>query len=544
MNEINKILILKLDCKLRIFLQAKLHVTMNFQETFFTIKITNEYVYCTIGDVTIFYCETPQFKDINEVDLKSFHNDYLLLVKDAKGISIIRLSTKKLDFFDGAEKFDIDDFLNVGHEQLLIHFGGKKHLVTDFECCYFDTRVASNKDNVGDNSMEDDFKTALPHPSVMSSLQFKISKAVSMGQILESNIREKKDLSHQCWQCLVNLSLDRESCEPKISTLTPIFNKQSPENTIFSDSARTDSGELKFSLVTKWMRRFCSKIVFCFSVKSSCRTIYGIKDVCFSFSNKNKQISSLSSSTSRQFQNYDFWERGSNKDFFVSLDIPSVLIISNLNFNVNLHLNLQNDHIYALHLTTVELSQSDILAVSCLDNKEYHLRDEEDKLTYEFVCTKKCFHLVSKITSLDKVVHIICSRLNCTKLLLGNLTVLITSPDIISGEIRLQNGRDFSQGVIYALSTEQLDVLVSVIQKMLPVDVTFQPSVSKDLLCDLKGKLTKETDEYSAQNSSKTNIDDVIVLDSSPIEVKNDSLKPSKSNIIDTDQALVNTFSL
>ena len=535
-------MILKLNDLLKRFFSKKLLVDLNFlKEDFVSISILNGYAYCKLGDFVIFYCDIPETQEA-EIELKPFHSDYLLAVCDPKGIYIISLSTKKQHYFEGAKKVVIDDVLNVGHEQLVIHFQ-ERCLITDFKCCNHETGLDSNTERKQMHNLVKGIEKPSPHPSVIRSLEYKISGSISQGQVLESNIRGKKDLIQQCWESLTNLSLDQESCKPKLSTLTKLFSKHQPNN-LQKNIDEPFPEKLQFHISTKWMQKFGDKLVFSYSVKNFCQTFIKVSDLSLSFCSVNKHAPTLSCTSSEQSVTSNVWEKRSDKEFLVSLDIPSTVIAANLNLNVNLHLRLNNKH-YSIHLTSFKVSRSDILTANCSDNKEYHLRDAEDKLTFEFLYSRKCFTLQSKITPLDKVFNIICNRLNCTKLLLGNLTILLLPHNVIHGEIRLQNGRDLSEGVIYASSTEKLALLISEIQNMLPCDVAFQPLISNNQLKGVQEKLLKEVSLH--ENFARNLIlnDDVIILDSPSNEICNGPKSDTLTTVItETDQTLIAAYSL
>ena len=536
-------MILKLNDSMRSYLKKILLIELNvLKEDFVSISICNGYVYCKMGDFVIFYCEIANMEGEAEIELKPFHTDYLLFVINSYGICVISLSTKKQHYFEKAKRIIIDDVLNVGHEQLVIHFQ-QKFIVTDFDCCYHDTKLDSDSRKVNElwHSAKITNKGPTPHPSVIRSLEHKISVSLSRGQALEANIKEKNEMVKQCWDCLANLSLDQENYKPELSTLTKLFGRQQPNN-LQSDVVRKIPVNIQFDFSMKWMRKFGDKLIFSFCVKNVCQTLYKVSIISLLFCNATKQFPTLSYTSSDQSTTCGIWEKSSNKEFLVSLDIPSTIFAADLNLNVNLHLRLDHKP-YSIHLTSFDVARADILTINSIENKEFHTRDSEDNIAFEFVCPRKCFTLQSKITLLDKVFNIICNRLNCTKLFLGNLTILLLPQNMINGEIRLQNGRDYSEGVVYASSAEKLDLLISEIQNILPCDVIFQPVLSSSKVEKLREKLSKEVTlrrNSTMNNSTMITDDDVIIIDSPTNELCND---PKPDTLIvaisDTDQLLM-----
>jgi len=497
--------ILKAGIKFKTFLKNKLLVKTSFVEDDLNINTMGKCIIIKLGEHVVFCCNFPSIMENPMVELKQFHNDYMLLMSSKSGgCCSVNLSTKTLNNWSDAEEILIEDLLEAGHDQLVVCFPGNDFVITDFACCTLDTR-AQAKENLNDKYFK---PPCTMHPSVKSSLEHKILDSQQEKQRLEANIREKQIVIQESWQSLLNMTLDLQHSQSKTTSLVRLFDGEIEE---LQTSCSIE--QVNFKILDTWIRKVAQMLVIGCSIENKSRDDMNFSNFSLSITILNSGVTSCHSST-RTNDHQNKWQHGGAETFLVALDLPHLVHTDILTFCFNLHLSFSSnpEKLYVVSLGKHDLNRLNIMAMGSIEREEYSKRNTIDNLAFQLVCQKQHFVLISKVSSLELLGNVLAQRLNCVQLSVG--TVNILSLTNYQGEIRLQMGKNYIEGTVLAVSIDFLNSLIIEIQHVLPADVSFQPLLKTESFANACNCLLKESKAYHTYAKTKQNEKNVIVLDS------------------------------
>jgi len=523
--------IFELSQNLKSFLHEKLDVSLsNLVDDVVEIDVIENSVCIKNGDVVVFHAELNNDAAIGNVviNLKAVNRGFVLIIISNKGCHVIDMLDKKVHFWYNGCSVVVDDYLQRGHDQIIIHLRDNHYIITDFDCCSHDTRRVSKDRH---ESFMKSQSQGFANQAVLNSLHDKISRSLNHGQILKSNNREKENLIKQSWNAFKDISLDQKTSTPKFASLVPLCNKNSVSHPQHHSLEPHEKSLETFKMVKHWIRKLSDGFVFGFVLKHTFEM--ALCNCSTSLTLKNQITHTLSLLSNRKFTSGgESWKLESEELFLTSVNFPLHGSLTYYDFDISIQFchDGQEKKICCFYVDSIKLDRLKVLSLECVSNKDFYMRDEEDKLCYDLLTYKKEFVLESKITHFHSILNQLCLKFNCTQMTVNNLTILRLKH--IQGEIYFHSGKVPTTGTIFALSRENVALLFSELKSILPADVSFKLQISPQKLNEARKVLLDET-EYRMRSN------DVIILDSPP-EHPNQALQ---NKILDTDRIMSQIFS-
>lgn len=549
---------------LKKFMKDVLGLKTNLHHNSITIKTTeNRQCIILIGEFIMFCCEIP-FCNVSNINLEQFKKDYFVLIESSEnlGCCLLSLGQKKLlKHWPTGQHIFIDDYVNIGHDQVIVTFVGEHFHVTDFECCDFDTRKQHCERSHNNSDELEEVSTTLESRNDISSV---ISKRLlimekSLNE-LNSGIKEKQEvLQHSC-NTLINMTLDRVY-KPKVSSrLVSLFPEDSERDTTMTSCTIDDAPIHNFNVVDYWYRRATTKLIvgitvqnlsgkgatnFHLTIASSCgvtscfQKVFCMYDGRFSVTKGDFDTSGM--------QSFD------TKNFVVVTTFPKAQAIE---YSVLAHYCISKtlDQKYGEFIGKITIKRSDLIGLDCVLSKTYLKRNSHDNIAVEASSCCCRFSLSSKVSSLVSIATTLSKRLHCHCDMIGKVIVLLLKS--LFGEIRLQCGATSATGTIYAMSNDACLAILREIEEILPADVSIEREVSVDFVSHLAEKLSlelksdlKTTKDLLRDVEKNENERNVVIIDSPEGKKrKQDEENENKDTVAlfrskeDTDQLVASIF--
>lgn len=470
----------------------------------------------------LFSCGIP-FADIGTISAERFHNDFLILLQSHKnGCCVVSILEKKvLGSWRKGVNIVIDDYVNIGHDQIIVTFKTDEvedFFVNDFRCCLYDTRPT---DKPAKQVKDDRNDLGSGYILAVKAMENKRVSTIAAIQKEKAKIIEKIDLAQSSCLSLFKNSLDIPN-KPAINR--NFVDMLGSSNAVVMEE-KVEVRRNVFIVKDVWKRIYNKNLLVCVQIENV--TNENFWDISLSLVKKTN----CSSKSKIYFSSRKTYDGVESKHKYVKVDTiikqfcPREVLdlvtstelcdFSTDEYNFKIDFRNNNNKFFSAILGKISLTAEEIVSGRLDVPQDFLSRDEKSKVTLDMVRRVSTFALQAKITSLKSLPGLLAKALSCHSSTIGNVVVL--QPKYISGEIRLQTSYSFIMCTVYTDSEADFKILLNQIENVLPADVEFKETYGEnEILC--KEMLTCLLDEIRIKETfykyklHREN-DDVIIID-------------------------------
>ena len=459
---------------------------------------------CTlmVNDFIIFCCEIP-FDDVSDITSEKLLNDWFILIQSQNnGCCVISLLQKKvLDYWKYGKEIFIDDYVNVGHDQLIVVFPDgmeEDFYCTDYKCCFYDTRKPGQRNTKEEILSEEVMpvesnmfkinRNSEGYCSAVKALRTKKFSLITSVNNKKAEVREKQDLLKSCWQSVVSATLGLEYDCTGTGYLIDLFSNGEKGN-----SVRDSDVKKIFKVHEIWKKVSFDQLVIGVEVENvSEGSLY---ELCLSFVVNGRNCSSITSTRyistdvcSKNIPKIPKFDDSVNDCFLPNQKEVLTLVTQKPDFRLsssvvyNLKIDFKrNSEKYSVCIGPTVITTADIVSCGLTIAPEFISRDEISNFAFECASIKFDFLLNSKITSIKHLAHSLSKRMKSQLNIVNNISVL--SPRCcIGSEIRLSHDQEQCNCTIFAKNEEDIFLILSELESMLPADVELKINTSSNNL--------------------------------------------------------------
>ena len=459
------------------------------QSHWFSVEISciDKNCIITVEGIVIFCLGVP-IEEPDYIICEDINDDSVIILHSKTQEScVLSLKEKKiLDHCKEVKEVFVDDYVNIGHDQVIFIFddgdGEEDYYVTDYDCCMFDTRKGKVCDgNKPRDNVDPPDRQCDGYNSAITSLKTKILSTTSLLHDENARVCEKEEIIKITLDRLVRQSLDGEINLEDSPSLLDLLGEDtySPVN-----QSETDPDANPFIVHKIWHKIYHEQIIIVVEIENQSKEYLhnlslrlSAHDINISSTSEiiffNKLTIKENSPTKLQKLERNVFEKNcmspTKRCNLTSSttypDTPSSFV----EFALAINYSKDNNRHYSVYVGKKKITIADLISDTAMIADEFSDRDAKSNIAFDFVNYKQNFVLSSKISSLFSLPTTISKRLNCQSIVFGNMTVL--KPICLDAEVRFTNSAESCDCTVYAKKMKLLKMIVSEIEKVLPGDI-------------------------------------------------------------------------
>jgi len=401
----------------------------------------------------------------------------------------------------GTKEVLIDDYLNVGHDQVVFVFQDQNDIneedfyISDYRCCFYDTRSDAEQSTLMNNSKIDiensngiqfdpSVSTCDGYKTALSSLSNKILSVTCQLHDEESRILEKEEIINHSRTNLLSQSLNMDTLFNCFHGLVPLLGASNEES---ASDQQTLIDPIPVRVHNTWHKIYQHQIIVGVEIENTCKdNLHHLSLQLLSpgadFFSSTSKICFLSKRASKD-NNSSKIQKLEEQDDPATTMYPSrrCHLIAMTKYTSLCSIDLEmivgfvkdDGQRYSAFIGQRIIPARDLLSDEFSVPDLFSERDVKSGMAFDFANHKESFTLSSKTPNFH-IPKLVSDRLNCSCNVFGKTTVL--TPKHLSSEIRfLEHGSSYDC-IVYAKSSQLLSMVVDELKNVLPADVVCKKS--------------------------------------------------------------------